>query len=55
MIWEEMSYNKYKDLSMAQRLKNEYEPDFIYELYTFTIITEEEINESVQTNLFIFD
>lgn len=55
MVWEEMSYNKYQDLSMAQRLKNEYEPDYIYELYTFTLITEEKINESVQTNLFIFD
>ena len=56
MVWEEMSYNnKYQGLPVAQRLRNEYEPDYIYEYYTFTIITEEEINGSEQTNLFIFD
>ena len=51
MIWEEMSYNKYQQLSMAQRLKEEYEPDFIYVYYE---ITEEEINEFGKTDISLF-
>ena len=54
MVWEEMSYNKYPELTMMERLRieTESEPDFIY-----TIIEkkEKQLNESIQANLFIFD
>lgn len=50
-----MSYNKYQQLSMAQRLRNEYEPDYIY-IYIELIEEEEEEkeNEFVQTDISLF-
>ena len=54
MFWEEMSYNKYPELTMMERLRieTESEPDFIY---TIIETGEKQLNESIQANLFIFD
>ncbi len=54
MVWEEMSYNKYPELTMTERLRieTESEPDFIY---TIIETGEKQLNEFIQANLFIFD
>ena len=56
MVWEEMSYNnKYQGLSMAQRLRNEYEPDYIY--FYIELIDEEDEeyqDEFTKTNISLF-
>ena len=52
MVWEEMSYNKYQQLSMVQRLKEEYEPDYIY--FYIEVTEELEQDEFIETDISLF-
>lgn len=55
MVWEEMSYNKYGQLSMVQRLREEYEPDYIY--FCIELVEEEDEeyqDEFIKTNISLF-
>ena len=54
MVWEEMSYNKYQQMPMKQRLKEEYEPDYNY-IYVHIEVVEEIIqDEFIETNISLF-